>query len=272
MKRVLKSKELGRRKNYADLNDALSFMADDIASSGCLHGYRWMHQKLQNAGLRVRKEDVRLLLAHLDPAASAERQSRKLSRRRYYANRPNYIWHIDSYDKLKPFGICINGCIDGFSRKIMWLNAYNTSSDPKVIAGYFLERMKKIGASPMIVRADKGTENVVVGQIQRQCRRNGQDPFHGDKSFMTGRSVHNQRVEYWWSFLRRECTDFWLNLFHDLKEHGEYDGSFIDRNLSLFCFLGSIQVALINRYNYLCKTCTLITCFLLAHRTIWTRL
>ena len=26
---------------------------------------------------------------------------------------PNYLWHMDSYDKLKPYGISIHGCIDG---------------------------------------------------------------------------------------------------------------------------------------------------------------
>ena len=27
---------------------------------------------------------------------------------------PNYAWHCDGYDKLKPFGIAIQGCIDGY--------------------------------------------------------------------------------------------------------------------------------------------------------------
>ena len=27
---------------------------------------------------------------------------------------PNYIWHMDGYDKLKPFGIAVHGCIDGY--------------------------------------------------------------------------------------------------------------------------------------------------------------
>ena len=26
---------------------------------------------------------------------------------------PNFIWHMDGYDKLKPYGITIHGCIDG---------------------------------------------------------------------------------------------------------------------------------------------------------------
>ena len=26
---------------------------------------------------------------------------------------PNYCWHVDSYDKFKPFGFAIHGCVDG---------------------------------------------------------------------------------------------------------------------------------------------------------------
>ena len=26
---------------------------------------------------------------------------------------PNWCWHIDGYDKLKPFGFPIHACIDG---------------------------------------------------------------------------------------------------------------------------------------------------------------
>ena len=27
---------------------------------------------------------------------------------------PNYAWHCDGYDKLKPYGLPIHGCIDGY--------------------------------------------------------------------------------------------------------------------------------------------------------------
>ena len=26
---------------------------------------------------------------------------------------PNFIWHVDGYDKLSHFNLCIHGCIDG---------------------------------------------------------------------------------------------------------------------------------------------------------------
>ncbi|XP_051794230.1 endophilin-B2-like isoform X8 [Acanthochromis polyacanthus] len=133
--------------------------AEQLHGPGKMHGYRWMFTKCQENGLKVKKEEVRLILAKLDPEGSAFRQQRRLYRRQYFSKRPNHIWHIDSYDKLKPFGVCINGCIDGFSRKVIWLNAYKTSSDPKVIGGYFVEALETLGKCPKLVCTDRGTEN-----------------------------------------------------------------------------------------------------------------
>ena len=49
------------------------------------------------------------------------RKRRRLRRRSYANPGPNFRWHIDGYDKLKPHGFPIHGAIDGFSRKIIWL-------------------------------------------------------------------------------------------------------------------------------------------------------
>ncbi len=138
-KRILKRKGLFRRSNYADLGDTVKYLRRELGGSGSLHGYRWMYQKCLDNGLQVRKEEIRHLLSILDPEGTVHRRSRRLTRRSYFAKGPNYIWHMDSYDKLKPFGICLNGCIDGFSRIIVWLKAYNTSIDPKIIGGYYVE-------------------------------------------------------------------------------------------------------------------------------------
>ncbi|KAF3859970.1 hypothetical protein F7725_000225, partial [Dissostichus mawsoni] len=51
---------------------------------------------------------------------------------------------MDSYDKLKPYGNAINGCIDGFSRYIMWMEAYTTNSDQ---SGCVPTQVPKMGMS-----------------------------------------------------------------------------------------------------------------------------
>ena len=80
-----------------------------------------MLQKLRNSGLTADKETVRLILKSLDPVGADKRKRRKLTCREYYSFGPNYTWHIDGHDKLKPFGIAILGVIDGYSRRILQL-------------------------------------------------------------------------------------------------------------------------------------------------------
>jgi hypothetical protein len=46
-----------------------------------------------------------------------------------------FTLYIIRYDKLKPYGICIHGAVDGFSRKVLWLEAATTNNNPEVIAG-----------------------------------------------------------------------------------------------------------------------------------------
>ena len=65
--------------------------------------------------LVVGKEKVRELLNILDPEEVELRTRRRLKRRQYITKGPNHLWHIDGYDKLKPFGFCIHGAIHGFS-------------------------------------------------------------------------------------------------------------------------------------------------------------
>ena len=125
-----------------------------------------MASRCRENGLSVRTNDIRIILRHLDPEGVALRSARCLRRHDYYAPGPNFIWHLDGYDKLKPFGICISGCICGFSRKLIWLNAYNTNNNPRIFGGYFLEAVNQYGGCPRFVRGDYGTENVHVKNFQ----------------------------------------------------------------------------------------------------------
>ena len=54
-----------------------------------------------------------MLLSVIDPEGTKVRKSRRLQRRIYLNKGPNYLWHMDGYDKLKPYGITIHGCVDG---------------------------------------------------------------------------------------------------------------------------------------------------------------
>ncbi len=103
LKRILREKGLSRRKSYSALVDLVDFISHQLQYSGQLHGYQWMYTKCRDRGLRVRKEDVRMVLKELDPAGVSMRRARRLRRRNYFAKGPNFIWHLDSYDNRMAF-------------------------------------------------------------------------------------------------------------------------------------------------------------------------
>lgn len=49
----------------------------------------------------------------LDPEGVSARLRHRLTRRVYVNKGPNYLIHIDGYDKLKRYGFPIHGAIDG---------------------------------------------------------------------------------------------------------------------------------------------------------------
>ena len=156
-------------------------------------------------------------------------------------------------------------CVFRFSRKLIWLKLSSTNHDPKVVARYYLESIEKAeGTSifckykfcihihmyiyirctyiyiyiyiytgcPRILRADHGTENVIVAQLQIAFRMEHNDRLAGAKSFIYGPSTANivctyiyicyrvyvtntlalQRIEAWWSQLWRFKTNWWIDL------------------------------------------------------------
>ena len=80
-------------------------------------------------GFVVSQDTIRRIIKLVDPQGVEFRWRRRLRRRQYTSAGPNALWHMDSYDKLKPYGIAINGCIDGYSRYILWMEAYTTNND-----------------------------------------------------------------------------------------------------------------------------------------------
>ena len=69
--------------------------------------------------VNIKRDVVMKLLRELDPNGSENRKAHRPRRRQYLSVGPNFCWHAGGYDKLKPYGLPIHGCVDGFSRKIV---------------------------------------------------------------------------------------------------------------------------------------------------------
>lgn len=191
-------------------------------------GYRSIWHSLQLNGTRVPRRVVELLLRELDPEGVAERRRHRLKRRTYHN-------HCDGYDKLKPFGFAIHGCIDGWSRKIIWLYMTRSNNLPSNIAKYYLEAVASGCGCPIDLVTDLGTENGLMAGMHSFFRN---DP----DSHRYVPSTRNQRIEGWWSFLRKQETSWWISFFNDLTSAGIVDlADLLEKECLWFCFAGILQ-------------------------------
>ena len=140
LKARLKDLGLRRRGGYLSPTEVRRAIVSELRGPGQLFGYRTMWLTLkQKHGLCVKRETVMRMLRKLNPRGSLSRTRLRFIRCTYHSMGPNYLWHIDWYDKLKLFGMTISGCIDGFSRRIMWLKCGPTNNNPEVIKNNFID-------------------------------------------------------------------------------------------------------------------------------------
>lgn len=249
LKRILRSLNLYRRKHKHDINIVARSVEEELNGSGINLGYRSMHRRLmQMHGIVTDRETVRLVMKHLDPDGVMSRIQRRLSRRDYSVKGPNYLWHVDGWDKLKLFGFSIHGCIDGFSRKIIWLEVAASNKDPYMIGTYFVNAVTALNGVAYIVRADRGTENVNIEILQQILRTTHDDErARSDTTFLYGKSTANQRIEAWWSKFPQQGMAFWIHHFQEFVHMGIMDTScHINIQCARFCYMNLLRQELLS--------------------------
>ncbi|KAH3708988.1 hypothetical protein DPMN_068448 [Dreissena polymorpha] len=165
-------------------------------SGGCIC-YMTMWKRLtEDHGLSVNRTELMQIMKHLSPHATEEQKAHRLQRSIYTVKGPNYLRHVDGCDKLKPFGFCIHGCIDGNSRRILWVEVKSSNTDPAIVTHYYLDCLKLIKLAPRILRADNGTKNSRLSFLLIRYFSTGS--MAGIKSLISRKSTANQRIDAWW--------------------------------------------------------------------------
>ena len=90
-------------------------------------------------------------------------------------------------------------CIDGFSRRLVWLEVGSINKNPDAIVKYYLDAVKRVRGVPQKVRSYDGTENSLIEALHTYFRSGDDDDSAGLASFLIGTSTSNQRTKSFWS-------------------------------------------------------------------------
>ncbi len=181
--------------SYTNITDAqLDQQIVHIKTDHPNDGERLMIGHLRYLGIYVPRSRIRASIHRVDPVNTAIRRMVTVRRRRYFAEGPNSVWHIDGHHKLIRWRFVTHGGIDGYSRTIVYLRCSVNNTSATVLHS-FMDAIATHGL-PQKIRSDLGGENIDVWRymIQQHASENAVN---------VGSSTHNERIERLWRDVMR---------------------------------------------------------------------
>jgi len=164
--------------------------------------------------LYIPRSQLRRVIQNNDQVGIELRKKNAVYRIIYKNNGVNYAWHLDGWHKLISYKIVVHGCVDGFSRKVIFLKASTNNKATTVFTSFFT-KVEESHEIPALISVDGGGENVLVADYMI---------FHlGKEALKIVSSVHNQRIERLWRDVCEKAMIDYINLFADLRNESILD-------------------------------------------------
>jgi len=157
---------------------------------------------LLNKRIKIKRERLRQILKRLKQSQPLTMSA--IRRRQYQTRTANSMWHLDSTHKLIHWRLITSGCVDGFSRKVIWLKC-SDNNRADTTYNYFLTAIEE-HQCPFQVRGDKGVENKKIAKHMIAIRG------ENIRGFIGGKSTRNTRIERFW---REYNTNVMLNFYDE---------------------------------------------------------
>nr|CAB3263195.1 uncharacterized protein LOC104266093 [Phallusia mammillata] len=217
--------------SHVTKSDVEKAVDKELLGPGCLLGYRAMHRKVRcTYNLKVPRHLVYKVMQDLDPNGLAHRNvqhKKKRDKHPFVSDGPLWVVSLDGHDKLcgyqnYTFPLGIYGCMDTFSRKIMFLFVTQSNSSPLVIGKKYLEFLCETLLLPVHLRLDRGTETGKMASIHSYLIQHIGYYTDATDSILYGPSNTN-KIERWWRDLHERLEKFFKVQLQSLLVEKKYN-------------------------------------------------
>ncbi|KAH7904042.1 hypothetical protein BJ138DRAFT_1186917 [Hygrophoropsis aurantiaca] len=173
--------------------------------------------------MHVPRQLISRLLKIVEPEAVQARRRRRFKRKRFWCAGVNDVWPQDQHDKWGRFGLWLHVSLDPYTGYINWLKVWWTNENPRLIASYYIEACRKLGAVPLITQSDPGSENFSVANAHTTIRHRLDPSLADTLQHRWMRKHQNIKPEIHWSVFRRDFTPGFENILDEGVNDGLYD-------------------------------------------------
>jgi hypothetical protein len=242
------------------LNRAIEFLHQDLQQSTAILGfgkgllYQYVRQQAQLAVSQRRLYDY---YRSVFPEEVAGRRDGNFKQRGdFKVPGPNFLWSLDGYEKLKRFGFQIYGCIDAYSRCIIWFFIGRSATTSISTLKQYLQAVQRLQMRPFFTRSDHGVETPLWAAAQAALAKagpkklkytdeNGISHYYEqgdrlDSCHLYGPSTRNVKIESWWRQLRGGATDRWITFFNELAGYAIFRDNNLADQIAMYAIYGPI--------------------------------